>query len=63
MIDEIRVIKKCPRCGKRLCDVLAGASGYVEMKCPNCRQIVKIRLELRRKASCRITTTYYEPSA
>ncbi len=63
MNDEIRVIKKCPRCGKRLCDALSAASGVIELKCPNCRQIVKIRLELRRKASCRITTTYYEPSA
>lgn len=35
---------KCPVCGKRACDVskIPKEKLYIELKCPNCNQIVKI---------------------
>lgn len=39
---------QCPRCGKRACDISANNSienldFYIELKCPNCKNIVKIQ--------------------
>lgn len=39
---------QCPRCGKRACDISVNNSiedldFYVELKCPNCKNIVQIR--------------------
>lgn len=35
---------KCPVCGKRACDVsdIPKEELYIELKCPNCNNIVKI---------------------
>lgn len=39
---------QCPRCGKRACDIsvnsnIENADFIVELKCPNCKNIVRIR--------------------
>jgi phage FluMu protein Com len=36
---------KCPICGRRLFDKYENSSGQLEIKCIQCKQIVKIRLE------------------
>ncbi|MCD7801906.1 MAG: hypothetical protein LUH09_03225 [Clostridiales bacterium] len=35
---------KCPRCGKRACDIsdIPKEKIFIEMKCPQCHNIVKI---------------------
>lgn len=40
-------ITRCPKCGKRACDIKVenetnNLNFYVELKCPNCKNIVKI---------------------
>ena len=47
MNEEIRVEKRCPVCGQRLFDTITLASGSVEIKCPRCKQVVLVNLELR----------------
>lgn len=36
----------CPKCSKRVCDVsvtcITGVAFHVELKCPNCRNIVDV---------------------
>ena len=44
---EIRVSKKCPVCGKRIMDKVTPTTGVVELKCGNCRNIVRIDLSCR----------------
>ena len=44
---ELRVSKKCPVCGWRVMDKVTPTSGIVELKCPNCRSIVRIDLSYR----------------
>ncbi len=41
-------ITRCPLCGKRACDIKVESETdnldfYVELKCPNCKNIVKIQ--------------------
>jgi len=36
---------KCPSCQRRLFDKLEDTSGAIEIKCPACRKVIKIRLE------------------
>ena len=45
--NGIRVSKMCPVCGKRLFDKTSRTSGTIEMKCEQCKQIVKINLAFR----------------
>ena len=33
---------KCPVCGKRAADIDASGNVNLELKCPNCRNIVKL---------------------
>lgn len=33
---------KCPVCGKRAADIDANGTVEIELKCPNCRNIVKL---------------------
>ena len=47
MKDEIRVAKRCPVCNKRLFDKVSLSTGSVEIKCPNCRNVVRVDLALR----------------
>lgn len=46
--DEVKIVKKCPNCGWRILDKVTPTSGVIEMKCPNCRRIVKIDLSYRK---------------
>ena len=46
--DEIRIVKMCPQCRKRIFDKLTPATGTIEIKCPHCSSIVTIDLSLRR---------------
>lgn len=39
---------KCPRCGKRACDICVNntvktTDFFIELKCPNCKNIVRIQ--------------------
>lgn len=49
MESELRVAKKCPVCGQRLFDKVSLATGFVEIKCPNCKHITRINLACRRQ--------------
>lgn len=33
---------KCPVCGKRAADIDANGTVEIELKCPNCRKLVKL---------------------
>ena len=41
----IRVKVSCPKCGKRVMDMIDGAKGVIEIKCPHCKSVVKIQLD------------------
>ena len=47
--ENIRVSVKCPNCQHRVFDKMGVSSGILEMKCPRCRQIIKIDLSLRKR--------------
>ena len=55
MKNEIRVEKRCQRCGHRMFDKIGFASGYVEIWCPECRSIVRINQALRHPRTCGAT--------
>lgn len=44
--NQIRTIY-CPLCKRRLLDRLSQTEGEIEMKCPRCRQVVRIDLSKR----------------
>jgi phage FluMu protein Com len=44
----IKIIKRCSSCQWRIFDVLAPATGTIEVKCPRCKNVEKIDLSLRR---------------
>ena len=46
--NEMRVVKRCPYCGKRLFDKITTGSGVVETKCPQCKNVVRFNLAFRR---------------
>ena len=58
-IKYIRVSKKCPYCNWRLFDKVEPSTGCIEMKCPNCKAVVKVSLAFRRVA--RRSNRYYDP--
>jgi len=45
--QQIRVVKKCPKCDWRILDKVTPTSGIIEIKCPKCRNIVPIDLSNR----------------
>ncbi len=47
MEEEMRVAKRCPKCGQRVFDKLSAASGFVEVKCPRCGAVVRFNLAYR----------------
>lgn len=42
----MKEIKTCPNCNKRIFDVFDNAKGVIEIKCPKCKKIVNIKLEI-----------------
>lgn len=54
----IKIMKKCPICGRRIFDKITPTSGFIEMKCPGCRQVITIdlsyRITKRKSKPCRI---------
>ena len=55
---ETKVVKKCPVCGWRIFDKITPTSGFIEMKCPGCRQVITIdlsyRIAKRQSKTCKI---------
>lgn len=45
--SEIKVVKKCPICGRRIFDKITPASGLIQIKCPGCRQVITVDLSYR----------------
>ena len=39
---EIKVMKLCPYCDWRIFDKVTPTTGIIEMKCPNCRKVVRV---------------------
>lgn len=59
MDENIRVIVKCPLCNWRILDKVTPTSGNIQIKCPNCRQVVKINLSLRAVVKYRVAGIHY----
>ena len=59
MENELRVAKKCPVCGQRLFDKVSLATGFVEIKCPNCKHITRINLACRQPRAYAHRTSRY----
>lgn len=45
---NIGVIKRCPICNWRVMDKITPTTGIIEMKCPNCKRVIKIDLSFRK---------------
>jgi len=60
MREDIKVIVKCPLCEWRIMDKMSPASGHIQIKCPNCRRVVKINLSLRSAVKYRIVEPQYK---
>ena len=41
---EVKVVKLCPDCQWRILDKVTPTTGIIEMKCPNCRRVVRVDL-------------------
>ena len=50
-IVEVSVVKRCPNCGRRLCDKLGSCTGMIEIKCQKCGRVAKGDLALRKAQS------------
>lgn len=48
---EVSVVKRCPNCGRRLCDKLGNCTGVIEIKCQKCGKVAKLNLALRKAQS------------
>ena len=46
-VSPVRV--RCPFCDWRLLDKVSATTGTIELKCPQCRKIVRIDLSFRRR--------------
>lgn len=42
-----KIVKKCPKCGRRIFDKVTPTSGVIEIKCPQCKQVIEIDLSFR----------------
>ena len=56
---SIRVAKRCPHCNERWFDKVSLATGYLEVKCPNCGRTYRINLSFRKQS----TTLWNYPRA
>ena len=45
--DGVRVAKRCAGGNQRLFDKISLTTGYVEIKCPQCKHVVRIDLAMR----------------
>ncbi len=50
-IVEVSVVKRCPNCGRRLCDKLGSCTGMIEIKCQKCGKVTRVDLALRKVPS------------
>ncbi len=44
---NMKIVKPCPNCGKRILDKVTRTSGEIELKCPHCNKIVRVNLSFR----------------
>ena len=44
---EIKIMKLCPYCQWRILDKVTPTTGIIEMKCLNCRRVVRVDLSYR----------------
>ena len=44
---EVKIVKSCPYCAWRILDKVTPTTGVIEMKCPNCRRVVRVDLSFR----------------
>lgn len=51
---SVRICKTCPSCNRRLFDKITPTQGFIEIKCPNCKRIVRVNLSLRRAIKRRV---------
>lgn len=48
-----KIVINCPLCKKRIMDKIGEVTGTVEIKCPHCKKIVKVRLDRADNGSIR----------
>ncbi len=51
--NTMKVIVKCPRCNWRVLDKVTPTTGVIELKCPQCRNVVSVDLSLRKKTGAK----------
>lgn len=44
---RVGIVKRCPGCGRRLCDKLTDCHGIIAIKCPKCGRVSEIDMALR----------------
>ena len=47
MSYSTKIVKKCRKCGRRIFDKITPTSGIIEIKCPQCKQVIEIDLSYR----------------
>ena len=50
---------RCPKCNWRICDKVTPTTGIIEMKCPNCRNVISVDLSFRRKSDIKYRMAAY----
>ena len=46
--NEIGIVKRCPKCNWRILDKVTATTGIIQIKCPKCKNEVKLDLSLRK---------------
>lgn len=46
-------IERCPNCNWRILDKVTPSTGIIELKCPNCHNVVQVDLSQRRQKNRR----------
>ena len=44
MKTEEKEVERCPRCNWRILDKVTPSTGVIELKCPNCHNVVQVDL-------------------
>ena len=47
-ISNVRIVRKCPYCGRKLYEKLGQCNGMIQIKCQKCGKFVNMNLALRR---------------